>query len=82
MSKQPHVECPSHLSDVYICWRKKKKKTIGQVEELVEQAKDEMIVLEMYLKERLWEAVGDAEIDQNPTGMDDFAGVEEELEKS
>ena len=61
---------------------KKKKKTIGQVEELVEQAKDEMIVLEMYLKERLWEAVGDAEIDQNPTGMDDFAGVEEELEKS
>ena len=53
----------------------------GQVEELVEQAKDEMIVLEMYLKERLWEAVGDAEIDHNPTGMDDFAGVEEEVEK-
>lgn len=35
----------------------------GQVEELVEQADDEMEVLEMYLKGRYWERVKDVDID-------------------
>mmetsp|Transcript_21499 Transcript_21499/g.32097 ORF Transcript_21499/g.32097 Transcript_21499/m.32097 type:complete len:161 (-) Transcript_21499:79-561(-) len=30
---------------------------MGQVEELVEQAKDEMVVLDMYLEKRYWEMV-------------------------
>lgn len=38
-----------------------------------------MIVLDMYLKERLWEAVGDAEIETDPSPMDDDdVGVAEE----
>lgn len=51
----------------------------GQVEELVEQAKDEMEVLDMYLKERLWEHVVDPEVDieYNPDPSADHEGVEE-----
>ena len=38
----------------------------GQVEELVEQADNEMIVTEMYLRNRWWEIVREAEIDYEP----------------
>ena len=38
----------------------------GQVEELVQQADDEMQVAEMYLKNRWWEIVREAEIDYEP----------------
>lgn len=39
----------------------------GQVEELVEQAEDEMELLEVYLEGRIWEHVGDeVEIELDP----------------
>jgi NADH dehydrogenase (ubiquinone) 1 alpha subcomplex subunit 5 len=51
----------------------------GQVEELVEQAKDEMIVLDMYLKERLWELIdSDVEVEYNPDPSRDHEVSEEE----
>ena len=45
----------------------------GQVEELVEQAKDEMEVLNMYLEARLWEKItlNEVEIEHDPNPMDD-----------
>lgn len=51
----------------------------GQVEELIEQAKDEMEVLDMYLKERLWEHIADIEVDveYNPDPSADHEGFEE-----
>jgi len=39
----------------------------GQVEELVQQADDEMIVMDMYLRNRWWEIVKEAEIDFAPS---------------
>ncbi|CAJ1930841.1 unnamed protein product [Cylindrotheca closterium] len=55
----------------------------GQVEELVEQAKDEMEVLDMYLKERLWEHINDSDvdIDYNPDPSKDHKGMEGEEEE-
>lgn len=52
----------------------------GQVEELIEQAKDEMEVLEMYLKERLWEHIEDSDVhvEYNPDPSADHEGVEDE----
>jgi NADH dehydrogenase (ubiquinone) 1 alpha subcomplex subunit 5 len=52
----------------------------GQVEELVEQAKDEMEVLDMYLKERLWEHIGDYDVDieYNPDPSADHDGIDED----
>lgn len=51
----------------------------GQVEELIEQAKDEMEVLEMYLKERLWEYVdSEIEVEYNPDPEADDVGIDEE----
>lgn len=52
----------------------------GQVEELIEQAKDEMEVLDMYLKERLWESIGDYDVDieYNPDPSSDHHGLDEE----
>ena len=56
----------------------------GQVEELVEQAKDEMEVLDMYLKERLWEQISDSDvnIEYNPDPSMDHEGMEGEEESS
>ena len=57
----------------------------GQVEELIEQAKDEMEVLDMYLKERLWELVdseAEVDIEYNPDPSADHEGLEEEMEAS
>jgi NADH dehydrogenase (ubiquinone) 1 alpha subcomplex subunit 5 len=51
----------------------------GQVEELVEQSKDEMIVLDMYLKERLWEFVNsEVEIQYNPDPAKDHEGLDDD----
>eukprot|EP00980_Cylindrotheca_fusiformis_P007654 scaffold1605_cov141-Cylindrotheca_fusiformis.AAC.17 len=50
----------------------------GQVEELVEQAKDEMLVLDMYLKERLWEQIeSNVDIDYNPDPSKDEEVMDE-----
>ncbi|KAL3942681.1 MAG: hypothetical protein SGBAC_003165 [Bacillariaceae sp.] len=56
----------------------------GQVEELVEQARDEMEVLDMYLKERLWEHINDSDvdIDYNPDPSQDHEGMEGEEEEA
>ena len=53
----------------------------GQVEELIEQAKDEMEVLEMYLKERLWEQIADSDVavEYNPDPSADSEGIEDEV---
>lgn len=43
----------------------------GQVEELVVQADNEMIVMDMYLKNRWWELVKPVEVEYNPDPEDD-----------
>ena len=51
----------------------------GQVEELVQQAEDEMTVLDMYLQERMWELVdSDVEIEFQPDPSKDHEGIEDE----
>ena len=53
----------------------------GQVEELVKQAELEMGVLEMYLKERLWEEIDyevDIDIEHNPDPSKDGEGLDDE----
>jgi NADH dehydrogenase (ubiquinone) 1 alpha subcomplex subunit 5 len=51
----------------------------GQVEELVQQADDEMEVLEMYLKERMWELVdSEVDIEYNPDPSQDHDGIEDD----
>lgn len=47
----------------------------GQVEELVVQAEDEMVVLDMYIKERVWELINpDVKIEIDP--VRDFSNDE------
>mmetsp|Transcript_32968 Transcript_32968/g.38371 ORF Transcript_32968/g.38371 Transcript_32968/m.38371 type:complete len:150 (+) Transcript_32968:565-1014(+) len=43
----------------------------GQVEELVQQADEEMAVMEMYLRNKWWELVGEVEIEYEPSGQED-----------
>jgi len=53
----------------------------GQVEELVQQAELEMGVLEMYLKERLWEEIDyevEIDVEHNPDPSKDGEGLDEE----
>mmetsp|Transcript_16405 Transcript_16405/g.33823 ORF Transcript_16405/g.33823 Transcript_16405/m.33823 type:complete len:166 (+) Transcript_16405:80-577(+) len=53
----------------------------GQVEELVQQAELEMGVLEMYLKERLWEDIDyevEVEVDHNPDPSKDGEGLDDD----
>ena len=56
----------------------------GQVEELVQQADEEMQVLDMYLSTRMWELVenndDDIEVEGNPDPSQDHAGLEDELD--
>ena len=56
----------------------------GQVEELVVQADNEMIVLEMYLKNRWWEYVKPIEVEYEPTLDGGEGGIEwdSKLEKN
>ena len=60
---------------------------MGQVEELIEMAHDEMIALDVYLRTRMWEMVDTPEIDFDPNPMQDPMGeggnenVQEELRK-
>jgi NADH dehydrogenase (ubiquinone) 1 alpha subcomplex subunit 5 len=56
----------------------------GQVEELMQQADDEMVVLDMYLKERLWEELdydADVEIEYNPDPSKDSEGLDDDGEE-
>jgi NADH dehydrogenase (ubiquinone) 1 alpha subcomplex subunit 5 len=66
-----HPDDPDMVEDLCMC---------GQVEELVQQAKDEMQVLDMYLATRLWEQIPDieADIDYNPDPSKDSAEVEDD----
>jgi NADH dehydrogenase (ubiquinone) 1 alpha subcomplex subunit 5 len=67
-----HADDPDMVEELCQC---------GQVEELVQQADDEMIVLDMYLKERLWELVDadvDVEIDYNPDPSKDGDDIEDD----
>ena len=43
----------------------------GQVEELVQQADDEMMVMDMYLKERWWELVKEVDVETDPSANKD-----------
>lgn len=49
---------------------------MGQVEEMIEQADDEMKVLDMYLEDRIWELVEQANptVDYNPDPTKDPMG--------
>ena len=44
---------------------------MGQVEELIDMARDEMIALDTYLKVRMWELVGEPNVDFDPDPMKD-----------
>ena len=52
-----HPEDPEKVEELCNC---------GQVEELVVQADDEMIVMDMYIKNRWWEYVKPVEIEYEP----------------
>jgi len=65
---QENPDDPDMVEDLCQC---------GQVEELIEQAKDEMEVLDMYLKDRLWEHIADVDVEYNPDPSADHEGVEE-----
>lgn len=58
---QENLDDPDKVEELCNC---------GQVEELVIQADNEMIVLDMYLKNRWWELVKPVEIEVNPTDVD------------
>lgn len=57
-----HPDDPEKVEELCNC---------GQVEELVQQADDEMQVMEMYLKERWWELVKPVEVELDPTMAED-----------
>mmetsp|Transcript_6482 Transcript_6482/g.12205 ORF Transcript_6482/g.12205 Transcript_6482/m.12205 type:complete len:169 (+) Transcript_6482:2672-3178(+) len=52
-----HPDNPEKVEELCNC---------GQVEELVQQADDEMIVMDMYLRNRWWETVKEVEIEYAP----------------
>ena len=69
-----HADDPDLVEELCQC---------GQVEELVQQAEEEMIVLDMYLKERLWEEIDyevDVEIEYNPDPSKDSDGLDDDEE--
>lgn len=63
---QENLDDPEKVEELCNC---------GQVEELVVQADNEMIVMDMYLRNRWWELVKPVEIEFNPDPNDD-GGVE------
>lgn len=72
---QENIDDPEKVEELINC---------GQVEELVDQAEDEMEVLEMYLRNRWWEYVKDVDIDENPPAEDEQGDVEwsDDIEKN
>ncbi|GKY94996.1 hypothetical protein MPSEU_000464200 [Mayamaea pseudoterrestris] len=55
---------------------------MGQVEELIDMARDEMVALDTYLKVRMWELVGEPNVDFEPNPMKDpFAADGDEAVK-
>ncbi len=64
---QENMEDPEKVEELCNC---------GQVEELVQQADNEMIVLDMYLRNRWWEIIKpNTEIEYNPS-TDDGADID------
>lgn len=70
-----HPEDPDMVEELCQC---------GQVEELVIQAEEEMDVLDMYLKSRMWELVADSNVDVefNPDPSKDHQGLDDEEEET
>lgn len=58
---QENLDDPEKVEELCNC---------GQVEELVIQADNEMIVMDMYLRNRWWELVKPVEIEYNPGDLD------------
>jgi len=58
---QDNLDDPEKVEELCNC---------GQVEELVIQADNEMIVMDMYLRNRWWELVKPVEIEYNPDDID------------
>jgi len=66
-----HADDPEMVEELCQC---------GQVEELVQQAQLEMGVLEMYLKERIWEDIDyevDVDVEFNPDPSKDGEGLDD-----
>jgi len=64
---QENLDNPEKVEELCNC---------GQVEELVVQAENEMIVLNMYLKNRWWEYVKPVEVEYDPDESQDHADVD------
>ena len=65
---EENLEDPEKVEELCNC---------GQVEELVEQADNEMIVLDMYLRNRWWEYIKpNVEIEYNTSQSDDGADID------
>jgi NADH dehydrogenase (ubiquinone) 1 alpha subcomplex subunit 5 len=58
---QENLDDPEKVEELCNC---------GQVEELVVQAENEMIVMDMYLRNRWWELVKPVDIEYNPSDVD------------
>mmetsp|Transcript_11065 Transcript_11065/g.15542 ORF Transcript_11065/g.15542 Transcript_11065/m.15542 type:complete len:179 (-) Transcript_11065:240-776(-) len=60
---QENLDDPEKVEELCNC---------GQVEELVQQADDEMEVLDMYLRTRMWEQINvDVDVEENPSQEDE-----------
>jgi len=64
---QENLEDPEAVEELCNC---------GQVEELVVQADNEMLVMDMYLRNRWWELVKPVEVEYNPDHFDDHGDTE------
>jgi NADH dehydrogenase (ubiquinone) 1 alpha subcomplex subunit 5 len=64
---QENLDDPEKVEELCNC---------GQVEELVIQADNEMIVMDMYLKNRWWELVKPVEVEFNPDPADDHGDID------
>ena len=64
---QENLDDPEKVEELCNC---------GQVEELVIQADNEMIVMDMYLRNRWWELVKPLEVEFNPDHAEDHGDVE------
>lgn len=61
MAAQSNLDDPEKVEEMCNC---------GQVEELVIQAENEMIVMDMYLRNRWWELVKPVEVEYDPGHVD------------
>lgn len=61
MAAQSNLDDPEKVKELCNC---------GQVEELVIQAENEMIVMDMYLRNRWWELVKPVDVEYDPGHVD------------